>query len=101
MALIVRLRQQGKNRRHSFRLVVADRSSPRDGKYIELLGFYDPFTKDNFFSVDKERVEYWFEKGALFSERAKLLLKKAAPEIVAKMNQRKEKKPAKKGNKKA
>lgn len=81
MALVIRLRQQGKNSRRSFRLVVANTGSPRDGKYIEKLGFYDPHI-DGSLEIDSERIKYWLDQGALISERAIILVTKKAPEVI-------------------
>lgn len=96
MALIIRLRQQGKKNRHSFRLVVADERSPRDGKCIERLGFYDPRVKENNFTVIPERVEYWINQGALCSERVQILLKKTAPDVIKRWHEKQDKKRSKK-----
>lgn len=83
MAVVIRLRQQGKTNRRSFRLVVTDVKSPRDGKYLEKLGWYDPHVEDCL-EINEDRVDYWLSKGALISEKAKALLKKKAPEVVKK-----------------
>ena len=86
MGLVIRLRQQGRKNRHSFRLVVADRKSPRDGKYVENLGWYDPFAKDeNNLSLKEERLKYWIDQGAQLSEKVKCLIKKKAPVILYKI----------------
>ncbi|KPK33167.1 MAG: hypothetical protein AMS24_01990 [Chlamydiae bacterium SM23_39] len=93
MALIIRLRQQGKTNQRSFRLVVTDSRNPRDGKYIEKLGFYDPKGKEeNCLVIDEKKVEHWLNKGALISEKALSLVKKKAPEIVKKYKEKKLKK---------
>jgi small subunit ribosomal protein S16 len=92
MAMIIRFRQQGKNKRHSFRLVVADRRSPRDGKYVEKLGLYDPFANENTFTMNEERVKFWLSQGALCSDRAMVMIKKSAPEVVKGLMQKKEEK---------
>lgn len=89
MALVIRLRQQGKNNRRSFRLVVTDTRSPRDGKYVEKLGFYDPLVAENNFKANAERILFWLDKGALCSERAKALIKKVAPEVIKHWNDKK------------
>lgn len=81
MALVIRLRQQGKNSRRSFRLVVANTRSPRDGKYIENLGFYDPHIEGSL-NIDGERIKYWLDQGALISERAMILVTKQAPDVI-------------------
>lgn len=84
MALKIRLRQQGRHNRPFYRIVVADIRSPRDGKYVESLGWYNPFEteSDRNLCVYSDRVQYWVEKGAQLSECTEALLKKAAPAIV-------------------
>ena len=88
MALVIRLREQGRNNSRSFRLVVADVRSPRDGKYVENLGFYDPHG-DNLLEVNSERVQYWLDQGALISDNAKNLVAKKAPEVIKAFNAKK------------
>jgi small subunit ribosomal protein S16 len=96
MAVVIRLRQQGKTNRRFFRLVVTDERSPRDGKYIEKLGWYDPHRSDDkFLSIDEKRVEYWLQKGALISDKARALVKKKAPEVIKKQKVLKKKKKKK------
>lgn len=95
MALVIRLRQFGKNNRQSYRLVVTDRRAPRDGKYLEMLGWYNPFaSEDKISQIDGERVFYWADKGAIISERAKVLISKAAPEVIKKLSEKKKIKAA-------
>lgn len=80
MALVIRLRQQGRKNRRSFRLVLADERAPRDGKYIEKLGWYNPFgegEKEVF--IDGEKVSHWVKMGARITDKAKALVKRAAP----------------------
>jgi len=82
MAVKIRLRQQGRTNRTSYRLVVADARSPRDGKYIKNLGFYDPLrSQPDDVKVDHERIAFWVGQGAQISENAMSLLKRAAPEL--------------------
>lgn len=82
MALKIRFRQQGRNNRQTFRLVVADIRSPRDGKYIEMLGWYSPFEAEKNFSVDTERLNYWLGQGAQISDEAKSMIAKVAPDVI-------------------
>lgn len=84
MALKIRLRQQGRNNRPFYRLVLTDTRSPRDGKYIEALGWYNPFEEelDKSIFMDAERVQHWLNIGAQLSERAESLVTKVAPTIV-------------------
>ena len=76
MATVIRLKRMGSNKKPFFRIVVADKRSPRDGRFIEQLGYYDPKKKDDNVSVDSEKVNYWISKGAKPSETVESLLKK-------------------------
>jgi len=60
-----------------FRVVVADKRSPRDGKCIEEIGTYQPLKKGNNFAIDLPRVEYWLSKGALPSDTVASFIRKA------------------------
>ncbi len=101
MALVIRMRQQGANSRQRFRLVVTEARAPRDGKYLEMVGWYNPFgkTDENYF-IDIPRVQFWLDNGAQISDRAQSLVKRFAPEVVkqlvakkvAKVTKRREKK---------
>jgi small subunit ribosomal protein S16 len=89
MALVIRLRKMGKNNFQTFRLVVLDKRRPRDGKYVEMLGWYNPGVEKNNLSLKGDRIQYWLEKGAILSDRAKALVKKAAPEVIKSFYQKK------------
>ncbi|PCI78197.1 30S ribosomal protein S16 [Candidatus Aerophobetes bacterium] len=83
MALKIRLRQQGRRNRLTYRLVVADSRSPRDGKYIELLGHYDPHLepgKD--IVVFEERLQHWVDNGAVLNPKVENLVKRSAPDVI-------------------
>lgn len=84
MALKIRLRQQGRNNRPFYRLVLTDVRAPRDGKYIEALGWYNPFEAelDKGVFIDAERVQHWINNGAQLSERAESLVTKVSPGII-------------------
>lgn len=82
MALKIRLRQQGKKNRQTFRLVLIDIRSKRDGKYLENLGWYNPFDDKNHLNVKADRVAYWLDKGAEISHQAKTLVAKSSPEVM-------------------
>lgn len=77
MAVKIRLRKTGRKRQPSYRIVVADSESPRDGRFIELLGHYFPRAKDKEFDVDVEKAREWLNKGATPSETVASILKKA------------------------
>ncbi|MCR5347084.1 MAG: 30S ribosomal protein S16 [Fretibacterium sp.] len=76
MAVRIRLSRQGKKKAPFYRLVVADSHSPRDGKFIELIGTYNPMTDPAMVTIDEERALYWLGVGALPSDTARGLLKK-------------------------
>lgn len=84
MALKIRLRQQGRTNRPFYRIVLADSRSPRDGKYLEALGWYNPFETEleRNLSVDAGRVQHWLNLGAQISDNVKALVVKASPEVV-------------------
>ena len=84
MSLVMRLRQGGRKNKRSFRLVVTDKRAPRDGKYIESVGFYDPHA-ENTTVIHKEKVEKWMALGVKPSETMISLLKKSCPEVLKTM----------------
>lgn len=89
MALKIRLRQQGRHNRPFYRVVLTDVRSPRDGKYLESLGWYNPFEteQERVLSVESDRVQYWIGQGAEMSESVQSLLAKVAPAVVKNMRQ--------------
>lgn len=72
----IRLRRQGAKKQPTYRVVVADQRSPRDGRILENIGFYNPTTDPETFSIDAERATYWLSNGAQPSEGVARLLKK-------------------------
>jgi small subunit ribosomal protein S16 len=60
-----------------YRIVVADSRSPRDGKFIEEIGTYQPLQKGNNYTIDLERAKYWVDKGAQPSDTVSSFIKKA------------------------
>lgn len=78
MAVRMRLRRVGRKRQPSFRIVVADGESPRDGRFVELIGKYDPRAKaDKQIDVDLAKAREWLKKGATPSDTVASLLRKA------------------------
>lgn len=77
MAVRIRLKRMGAKKRPFYRLVVADSRSPRDGRIIETLGYYDPLTDPSTVSVDAERTKVWLSQGAQPSDSARRLLQQA------------------------
>jgi small subunit ribosomal protein S16 len=82
MAVKIRLRQQGRKNRQTFRLVVTDIRNPRDGKYLETLGSYDPHSAKLNLQLNTERLNYWLSKGAELSRSAEKLVNNVAPEVI-------------------
>lgn len=77
MAVRIRLRRMGAKNRPFYRLVVADSRSPRDGRFIEEIGYYDPTTEPATLSVKQDRALEWLRRGAQPSETARALLEKS------------------------
>lgn len=83
MVLKIRLRQQGRTNRQTYRFVVTDVRNPRDGKYLEMVGWYNPFAKtDQEATVDVERLQYWVGLGAQMTPNAQTILLRIAPEFM-------------------
>ena len=76
MAVKIRLSRQGRKKAPFYRLVVADERSPRYGKFIELIGTYNPMTDPASVNINEERALYWLKNGALPSDTARGLLRK-------------------------
>jgi small subunit ribosomal protein S16 len=72
----IRLRRTGKTKQPSYRLVVADSRSPRDGKFIEIIGHYNPIRQPKALEVEAERARYWIGVGAQPSGTVASLLQK-------------------------
>ncbi len=73
----IRLRREGATKRPYYKVIVADQRSPRDGKFIEIIGNYDPKIEGENFQVDLGRVDYWVGNGAQPSDTVRSLIKKA------------------------
>ena len=83
MAVSIRLRREGAKNRPYYRVVVADSRSPRDGKFIEIIGTYDPKQTGQNSSFSVERAEYWISKGAQPSDTVRSLIKKQKKNVAA------------------
>jgi small subunit ribosomal protein S16 len=89
MALVIRMRAQGANSRKKFRVVVTDVRSPRDGKYLEKLGWYNPFAAEGQnYSLDVPRIQYWLDQGAQISDAVRSLVNTSAPEVIQQVTQK-------------
>lgn len=76
MAVVLRLRRMGAKKRPVYRIVAADSRCPRDGKYLEALGQYDPRKAEGQVNLEKERVSHWINTGAMLSPAVRNILKR-------------------------
>jgi small subunit ribosomal protein S16 len=72
--LVIRMRREGAKKQPFFRLVVTESPSPRDGKFIESLGVYDPTTVPESLRVDRERLAHWLKSGARPSDTVRTIV---------------------------
>ena len=77
MAVKMRLRRMGAKKAPFYRVVVADERSPRDGKFIDEIGYYNPLTNPAEVKINAEKAEAWLKNGAQPTETVKSLLKKS------------------------
>ena len=77
MAVKIRLRRMGAKKAPFYRIVVADARYPRDGRFIEEIGIYDPMTEPTTIKVDAEKAKQWIANGAQPTDTVKALLKKS------------------------
>jgi small subunit ribosomal protein S16 len=75
--LKLRLRRMGAKKRPSYRIVVAESSAPRDGKFIEIIGLYDPLTDPATIRLNEERAKHWLSVGAQPTETVRDILRRA------------------------
>ena len=73
MAVKIRMRRMGSKKKPFYRLVVADSRSPRDGRFIEEIGYYNPVNEEKTLKIDEDRLNYWLGVGAKPSEKVKKL----------------------------
>ena len=76
MAVKIRLKRNGRHKLASYRIVVADSRYPRDGRFIEEIGYYDPMTEPSVVKVDQEKAKKWISNGAQPTDTVKALFKK-------------------------
>jgi small subunit ribosomal protein S16 len=72
--LRIRLRRVGKKKQPSYRVVVADARSPRDGRFVDKVGFYNPLTDPPTVNIDQDKLQSWIKKGAVPTESVQRLL---------------------------
>lgn len=83
MAVSIRLRREGSLNNPYYKIVVADQRSPRDGKFIEIIGNYDPKKAGQNANIDLSRAEYWVGKGARPSDTVRSIIKKEKKKTAA------------------
>ncbi len=79
MAVTLRLSRKGQKKRPFYRIVATDKESPRDGKYLEILGTYNPMVDPPAVNIKEDRVKYWIENGAQTSKTVQSFIKKTIP----------------------
>ncbi len=77
MAVKIRLKRMGAKKAPFYRIVVSDSRTPRDGRFIEEIGFYNPLTDPGEIQINAERAQYWLGNGAQPSDTVRALLKKS------------------------
>lgn len=77
MAVVIRLSRHGSKKKPFYRIVAADENFPRDGRFLEILGTYNPKDKEAKGSVNKERIDFWKSKGARTSETVGQIIKRS------------------------
>nr|WP_320015028.1 30S ribosomal protein S16 [uncultured Desulfobacter sp.] len=83
MAVKLRLTRKGTKKKPFYRIVAADIEAPRDGKFLEAIGTYDPMQDPAVVTLKQDRVQYWLEQGAKPSTTVKSILKKQSAESVS------------------
>ena len=76
MAVRIRLTRMGAKKKPFYRLVAADSEAPRDGRFLEILGYYDPMKEPAVVKIHEDKLQYWVEKGAKLSEAVRALVKR-------------------------
>jgi small subunit ribosomal protein S16 len=81
MSVAIRLRREGTTKRPYYKVVVTDQRSPRDGKFIEIIGNYDPKLEGENANLDLSRAEYWITKGAQPSDTVRSIIRNARKKL--------------------
>jgi small subunit ribosomal protein S16 len=83
MAVRIRLTRKGRKKQPFYRIIVADSQAPRDGKFLDIVGTYDPMQNPVLVQIDSEKLDSWINKGAQPTETVASLIKKFVPGVVA------------------
>jgi len=82
MAVRIRLTRKGRKKQPFYRIIVADSEAPRDGKFLDIVGTYDPMQNPAVVNIDNEKLDTWMKKGAKPTETVESLIKKYVPGVV-------------------
>lgn len=86
MAVRIRLTRKGSKKKPFYRVVAADSEAPRDGKFLDILGYYNPTKEPAEINLDREKVSKWLENGASASDSVRAILKKEGFKVTATTN---------------
>ncbi|WP_319586344.1 30S ribosomal protein S16 [uncultured Desulfobulbus sp.] len=82
MAVRIRLTRKGRKKQPFYRIIVADSQAPRDGKFLDIVGTYDPMQNPAVVKIDNEKLDSWMKKGAKPTETVESLIRKYVPGVV-------------------
>jgi len=94
VAVVLRLARLGKHKSPAYRVVATDKQNKRDGKFLEVVGTYNPLTSPATVSLKEDRVKKWLERGALPTDVVRSLIKRSIPGVVEAREEHKKKKVA-------
>jgi small subunit ribosomal protein S16 len=83
MSVRIRLTRKGAKKRPFYRIVATDSEAPRDGRFLEVVGYYDPLKDPPHVHIDEDKVHKWIQRGAQLSETVRSLLRKKGVSMVA------------------
>jgi len=86
MAVRIRLTRKGSKKKPFYRVVAADSEAPRDGRFLDILGYYNPMKDPAEINLDRDKVSKWLENGASASDSVKAILKKEGFKVTATTN---------------
>ena len=86
MAVRIRLTRKGSKKKPFYRVVAADSEAPRDGRFLDILGYYNPMKDPAEINLDRDKVSKWLENGASASETVRAILKKEGFKVTATTN---------------
>ena len=92
MAVVLRLARLGKHKSPAYRVVATDKQNKRDGKFLEVVGTYNPLTAPATVSLKEDRVKKWLERGALPTDVVRSLIRRTIPGVVEAREEHKKKK---------